>query len=122
MQVFSDAIKQLETVAKKPINEDDYLIWWLTQLDCESVYSIQKYVIWDFETSQTLVIINDHKLETFILILFFVIHIISYIRMDWKHSIAKLKLPYWFLFLLAIMVSILLLYDGNPIDFVYFKF
>lgn len=86
------------------------------------IYAIQKYLIWDFETTQTLEVINDHKLEMFILILFFVIHFISYLRMDWKHTIAKMKLPYWFLFLLVVMVSILLLYDGNPIDFVYFKF
>ena len=86
------------------------------------VYSVEKYVILDFQTTKTLEVIIDHKLEIIILILFFVLHFISYKKIELKDKISNLRLPYWFLFLLGTIIVILLFYDGNPIDFVYFKF
>jgi hypothetical protein len=37
-------------------------------------------------------------------------------------KISNLRIKYWFLFLLIIIVSIVFFYDGNPDDFIYFKF
>ena len=85
-------------------------------------YSIQKYVFLDFQFIETLEIISTHKISVIILILFVLLHFITYKKQDLKNKIASLSNPYWIIFLILIILGILFLYDGNPEDFIYFKF
>jgi len=86
------------------------------------LYSIEKYIFLDFALEQTTQIILDHRFEIFVMILFFTTHFISYKKPDLINNMSKTRLHYWFLFLLAIILSILFFYDGNPDDFIYFQF
>jgi hypothetical protein len=96
-------------------------------------YALKKYVILDFETSQTIEIINENEFASLLIILFVVLHYISY-RLDGLHGksnsegqalpeiISKLKLRYWILFLISIILPISLFYVGSAQEFFYFKF
>ena len=85
-------------------------------------YSLQKYVLLDFQYVQTLEIISTHKISIGIMILFIISHYIIFKKDNLKSKIANLPLPFWMIFLFSVSLSILLLYDGNPEDFIYFKF
>jgi alginate O-acetyltransferase complex protein AlgI len=85
-------------------------------------YSLQKYVLLDFQYVQTLEIISTHKISIGIMILFIISHYIIFKKDNLKNKIANLPLPFWMIFLFSVSLSILLLYDGNPEDFIYFKF
>jgi len=56
------------------------------------------------------------------MILFIISHYIIFKRDNLKTKISNLPLPFWMIFLFSVSLSILLLYDGNPEDFIYFKF
>ena len=86
------------------------------------IYSIEKYIIWDFATTKTIEIISSNKFAVFLIGLFILIHYISYKKSDLLETISNLKLRFWFLFLLVVMLLILLFYDANPDDFIYFRF
>ena len=85
-------------------------------------YSMQKYIILDFQVIETIEIINAHKISVFLLILFIALQYVTYKRQEIKEKISNLSYPYWILFLVSVVLGILLLYDGNPEDFIYFKF
>jgi D-alanyl-lipoteichoic acid acyltransferase DltB (MBOAT superfamily) len=87
------------------------------------MYSIRKYIFLDFAYENTFLIISEHKIEFFILVLFFVLHFIHYYKIpNLIEKISNLKLEYWFIFLLIIMITIFFFYDGNSNDFIYFQF
>jgi len=85
-------------------------------------YSLQKYVLLDFQYTQTIEIILTHKISIGVMILFIILHYIIFKKQDLKTKISNLPLPFWIIFLFSVSLSILLLYDGNPEDFIYFKF
>ena len=85
-------------------------------------YSMQKYIILDFQIIETISVIQSHKVSIFLMILFIVIHFISYKKNNLVEKFANMNYYYWCLFLVSGILSILLLYDGNPTDFIYFKF
>jgi len=88
----------------------------------ELIYSLQKYVILDFQTSQTLEVIMSNRFEIGIIISFLILHFISYSKGDLRQIMANLKLPYWILFLISFMLLILFFYDGSSEGFIYFQF
>jgi alginate O-acetyltransferase complex protein AlgI len=85
-------------------------------------YSLQKYVLLDFQYVQTLEIISTHKFAMLILILFMLLHFISYRKGNLIEKISTYNLKIWFIILIAISLSIVFFHNGNPEDFVYFKF
>jgi D-alanyl-lipoteichoic acid acyltransferase DltB (MBOAT superfamily) len=88
----------------------------------DMIYSMEKYVFLDFAFEKTSTIILEHKFEVVVLVLFFVVHFISYKNPEIIQKISKLGNIKWFLVLLFIMFIILFFYDGNPEEFIYFKF
>ena len=86
------------------------------------LYSMQKYILLDFEITETINVINSHKISITLMILFMVFHYISYRKENVIEIFSNLKYHYWILFLISVILGILLLYDGNPEDFIYFKF
>tara|TARA_B100000749_G_scaffold142194_1_gene109150 strand:- start:81 stop:1556 length:1476 start_codon:yes stop_codon:yes gene_type:complete len=85
-------------------------------------YSMQKYLLIDFQTVETIAVIQSHKISIILMISFMVIHFISFKKGNLIEKFSNLNYFYWVLFLVTGILLILLLYDGNPTDFIYFKF
>lgn len=87
------------------------------------VYSIQKFVFIDFQTENTLdFLLTNHKSTIMIMILFVILHFISYKKGNLVESITNVRLLYWSIFLAIIMLSIFFFYIGDTNDFIYFQF
>ena len=85
-------------------------------------YSMQKYLLIDFQIVETIAVMQSHKISIILMISFMVIHFISFKKGNLIEKISNLNYFYWVLFLVTGILLILLLYDGNPTDFIYFKF
>ena len=85
-------------------------------------YSMYKYLILDFQITETIFIIQSHKISIGLMILFAILHFISFRKGNIVERFSNLNYKYWILFLASSILAILLFYDGNPTDFVYFKF
>ena len=79
-------------------------------------------IILDFTTSQTIEIINENEFAILLITLFVVLHYISYRQGNLPEKISKLKLRYWVLFLIFIILPIGLFYVGSAQEFIYFQF
>ena len=86
------------------------------------IYAMQKFVSIDFELSGITDLILQNKFEVSIMILFILIHSFSYYRGNLIESLAKLSLKKWTLVLTLISLTIVFFFNGNPEDFIYFKF
>jgi len=86
------------------------------------LYSMQKYVFLDFEIAGTLDVISRHILPVSLIVIFWVFHYILYKMPDLNERVAKLRSGYWFIFVLGIILTIVLFYNGEPQDFYYFQF
>lgn len=84
-------------------------------------YSMYKYLIWDLAINTTTQTIAHNKIPCTLIVCFVALSVVSY-KKDMYHYIANLKPVSWMLFLFAVMVAILFLYDQNPQDFIYFRF
>ena len=85
-------------------------------------YSMQKYLLIDFQIVETIAVMQSHKISIILMISFMVIHFISFKKGNLIEKISNLNYFYWVLFLVTGILLILLFYDGNPTDFIYFKF
>ena len=88
----------------------------------EMVYSLQKYIFLDFQINETIQVILSEKIPIALMILFVILHFISYKHGNLPTKISNYPLKYWALFLIAIILPILFFYGGNPEDFIYFQF
>ena len=85
-------------------------------------YAMQKYVFIDFVTDNILQFILLYKIPVALMVLFVILHFISFRKSDLILKISNLPLKYWFIPLAIIMTLIVLFYDGNSKDFIYFRF
>ena len=85
-------------------------------------YSVQKLIFIDLEINEISSFILEHKLPLFLMILFLIIHFISFRNPKTLDKISNLKLTHWIIFLIIIFTSIIFFYDANPRDFIYFRF
>lgn len=85
------------------------------------LYCIRKYIVLDFQINEVVQVISTQKLSFSILVVFFIMHYISY-RTNIIDRFTKLRSGVWFLFLISAILIILLFYDGNPEKFIYFQF
>lgn len=86
------------------------------------LYSMEKYIFIDFQLDGLLEFVSTHKLPIALMVLFGIIHFITYMKPNTLQKITNLKLRFWFIFLVSCCLLILLLFDGNPNDFIYFQF
>ena len=86
------------------------------------LYSMQKYIFLDFEISSTFDFMLTQKYSIGLIILFVVLHYVAYRKANLVERIANFKLRYWGIFLMIIALAILFFYEGNPENFIYFKF
>ena len=85
-------------------------------------YSIQKLIFIDLDVNEISGFILEHKLPLFLIVLFLIIHYISFRNPNMLNKISNLKPTYWIIFLTIIFTSIIFFYDANPRDFIYFRF
>ena len=85
-------------------------------------YSIQKLIFIDLEINEISSFILEHKFPLFLMMLFLIIHYISFRNPSMLNKISNLKPAYWIIFLTIIFTSIIFFYDANPRDFIYFRF
>ena len=85
-------------------------------------YAMEKYVILDFATSGTIQVIRDNELPILLLILFGILHFISYKKGNMVERISKLKIRYWVVILFVFFISIAMSYVGSAREFIYFQF
>lgn len=88
----------------------------------EILYSMNKFILIDFQFSDVIPILMSHKIPIFILFLFIILHFISFRKSNLVENISKLNLKQWFIVLIVISLSIVLFYNGDPEDFIYFRF
>ena len=101
-----------------------FLAWLVFRIqDLDGVlYSMYKYVIWDFATEQVIQLISLNKFPVILIIIFFILNFISYKHGDLQKAISKIKLRYWFSFLGSVLMLILIFQTGSAQDFIYFRF
>lgn len=87
-----------------------------------AIYAMQKFIFIDFQTEGILSFISEHKFPIALMVLFIVLHYIIYMKPNLIQRISNLKLRYWALFLTIMLGSIVFFFNGNPQDFIYFKF
>ena len=101
-----------------------FLAWLVFRIqDLDGVlYSMYKYVVWDFATEQVIQLISLNKFPIILIIVFFILNFISYKHGDLQKAISKIKLRYWFSFLGSILMLVLIFETGPAQDFIYFRF
>ena len=88
----------------------------------QAIYSMQKYIIFDFQTNEIFSLISSYPLQFTLMGLFIALHFISYMKPNLISSISKLKIHYWAIFLTVIFMAIVFTYGVNTQPFIYFKF
>ena len=86
------------------------------------IYSIKKYVLIDFSLIGVLDFFIINKTPIFLLLLFCYLHFNSFILKNTIDRIRFLKLRYWFLYVLIIVVMLLLFTPSETAEFIYFQF
>lgn len=86
------------------------------------LYSMEKYVFLDLQISGIQNFVIHHEFSIAIMVLFGILHYISYKKINLVESLSNSKYRYWFVFLSVIILLILLFYNGNPETFIYFQF
>lgn len=86
------------------------------------IYSVQKFILIDFELNGIIEIVLQNKFEVGLIILFIMIHTFSYYKRNLIYKISVLSLEKWTLILTVISLAIVFFYNGNPEDFIYFRF
>jgi len=101
-----------------------FLAWLVFRIqDLDGVlYSMYKYVVWDFATEQVIQLISLNKFPIILIIIFFIFNFISYKHGDLQKAISRIKLRYWFSFLGSILMLVLIFETGPAQDFIYFRF
>ncbi len=89
----------------------------------QMVYSMQKYVLFDFDFLSTMdIILSNHKITSLFIILFVIFHFISFKNPNLTEKISNLKPLFWIMFLTMIMLGIFFFYVGYDQNFIYFQF
>jgi D-alanyl-lipoteichoic acid acyltransferase DltB (MBOAT superfamily) len=86
------------------------------------IYSVQKYIFLDFQVNETIQLLLSEKIRVMIMIVFIVLHFISYKQGHLPQKISNYRMMYWIPILIIMMLTILFFYVGNAEDFIYFRF
>lgn len=89
----------------------------------QMLYSMQKYVLFDFDFSSTIdLVLSNHKITGLFIILFIIFHFVSYKNPNFSEKISNSKPIIWIIFLTSIMLGIFFFYVGYDQNFIYFQF
>ena len=85
------------------------------------IYSMQKYIILDFQITKTIELIITHQFSFLLILLFILLHIVAYKKQNLNKIISELNLWKWFVLLTSIAIAIIFT-TGDAADFIYFQF
>ena len=88
----------------------------------DSTLMIEKFIFIQSDLTVFLDFLKSHELSFGLIILFGVLHFVSFRISNLVEKISKWGLCRWGLFLFIIMLAITFFYNGNPEDFIYFRF
>ncbi len=88
----------------------------------EVSYSMQKFIFLDLDLHLFTNFVSSHKFPALLVLLFLVLHFISYRKGNIISSISELKMKYWVLMIGGTVFCILFFINSNPEDFIYFRF
>ena len=84
--------------------------------------ALYKYLVWDFKIEVTSLHIEHNPIPIALIVGFFILNFISYKQKNLPEKIANLKSIYWVTFLVWTVIMILIMYAGDPMEFIYFRF
>jgi len=87
-----------------------------------ALYSMQKFVFIDFGTDGLKSLIIAQKIPIALIGIFVVLHFITYIKPNTLERLSNARLILWGLIITIILALVVFFYDGNPEDFIYFRF
>ena len=88
----------------------------------QMMYSIEKFVIFDMQFIGINEFLLEHKFPIFLMLAFIGLHYFSYKKPKLIEIISNLNLKYWTVIITLFLILIVFFFNGNPIDFIYFKF
>tara|TARA_B100001540_G_scaffold270803_1_gene254203 strand:+ start:3797 stop:5092 length:1296 start_codon:yes stop_codon:yes gene_type:complete len=98
-----------------------FIAFWMQDFN-HMLYAMEKYILLDFAVNDTIQLIQDNELPILLLILFGILHFISYKKGNIAERISKLKIYYWVGVLFTFFISIAIFYVGSAREFIYFQF
>jgi len=98
-----------------------FIVFWMQDFN-HMLYAMEKYVLLDFALNDTIQLIQNNELPILLLILFGILHFISYKKGNIAERISKLKIYYWVGVLFTFFISIAIFYVGSAREFIYFQF
>lgn len=87
-----------------------------------AIYAMQKYVFFDFGMTGVKSLLIAQKIPVVLIMIFAILHFVSYMKPNLVEQISRLKLVSWGLVITIILALVVFFYDGNPEDFIYFRF
>ena len=88
----------------------------------QMMYSVEKFVIFDMKIIGINEFLLEYKFPIFLMLAFIGLHYFSYRKSKLIESISNLNLKYWTVIITLFLILIVFFFNGNPIDFIYFKF
>ena len=85
-------------------------------------YAMQKYLIPDLSITSFIGTIKSYELPIVFIVLFVILHVISYRKGNLVETVSKFRPINWFLFSTICGLLIVLFYGGSPKEFIYFEF
>jgi alginate O-acetyltransferase complex protein AlgI len=86
------------------------------------IYCMYKYVVPDFQIVTILGTLYTNRVAIILVMIFFIFHFISYRKKNLVERITSWRFPIWLTVIFGIIMAILLFFNGNPQDFIYFQF
>jgi len=91
--------------------------------DLESaLYAMEKYLIFNLDFSDSISFMFTNKISILLILIFFILHFISYKKENIIERISKIDLKFWTVIITTIMILVVFSYSSNSEDFVYFRF
>jgi len=87
----------------------------------DALYSMQKYIILDFQVEKTVDLIISHQFAFSLIWIFIILQIIAYRKQNLAKIISEWPLWKWFIFLTSVIMMIIFTF-GDSADFIYFQF
>jgi len=88
----------------------------------EIIYAMEKFIFIDIDLPSFINFVSSHKFPSLLILLFFILHYISYRNGYIVYILSNLSLKYWTLMLGSIIFCIIFFINTNAEDFIYFRF
>ena len=88
----------------------------------EVVYAMEKFVFLDMNLHSFTNFLSSHKFQVLLILLFLILHFISYRKGGIVSKFSELPMKYWTLMLGCVVFCILFFINSNAEDFIYFRF